>query len=150
MSAAKKMTRYSRQPDGEGWKGPVLVRGWLRVSRPWAHPIEVLVLMRKWMRVRRALNGAPGFLYFEYWQRIEQLVFGMHVGWSNEQALMPFDDHETHRDIAGWAIRSKLVVAMKLETFAVLPGQRLARLGGFHMARPGDDLPSDELFVLES
>ena len=147
MTAAKKMTRFTAPPEAASWTGPVLVRGWLRVRRPWAHPIQAIVLLRKWMRVRRALDTAPGFLYFEYWQRLEQLLFGMHVGWSNQQELAAFDDDATHRDIAGWAIRSTLVVAMKLETLAVLPDNRLVRLGGFSMSVPGDDLPTDTLFA---
>jgi heme-degrading monooxygenase HmoA len=145
MSGPKKMTRYPLAPESSSWDGPVVVRGWLRVRSPWRHPIEAATLIRKWRRVRKALDTAPGFRFFEYWQRLEQLLFGMHVGWSNQADLGAFDDHETHRDIATWAIRSTLVVAMKLETFGVTDDGRVIRLGGFHMAAKGDDLPEDEL-----
>jgi len=115
------------------------------VRSPWAHPVAAAILIRKWRRVRRSLNTAPGFRFFEYWQRLDQLLFGMHVGWSNQAELAMFDDHATHRDIATWAIRSTLVVAMKLESFAVMDDGRVIRLGGFHMAAVGADLPNDEL-----
>jgi heme-degrading monooxygenase HmoA len=148
MKRVKKMTRYPPAPEASTWHGPVLVRGWLRVRSPLAHPVAAVILIRKWRRVRKALDRAPGFRFFEYWQRLEQLLFGMHVGWSNQEELMSFDMDPAHHDIAAWATRSGFVVAMKLETVAVTADGRLLRLGGFHMVAAGDELPDDELLRL--
>lgn len=142
------MTRYQPAPEASSWQGPVLVRGWLRVRSPWMHPVAALTLIRKWRRVRKALDSAPGFRFFEYWQRLEQLVFGMHVGWSNPEELVSFDMDPAHHDIAAWATRSTFVTAMKLEKFALLPDGRVVTLGGFHMMAAGDQLPADELLRL--
>lgn len=145
MRRVKKMTRYPQAPEASSWEGPVLVRGWLRVQSPWAHPVAAVTLIRKWRRVRKSLDAAPGFKFIEYWQRLEHLLFGMHVGWSNQLELGSFDADPAHHDIAAWATRSAFVTAMKLETFALMAGGRVVRLGGFHMAASDDELPPDEL-----
>ncbi len=142
----KRMTRYPAAPDAAAWTGPVIVRGWLRVRRPLAHPLAVLTLARKWTSVVRATRAAPGYRFFEYWQRMDQLVLGMHVGWSNQTELNAFDTHPAHRDISRWASRSSLVIAMKLETYADHGDGRLERLSGFHIAASDEDLPTDLLF----
>ena len=123
-----------------------MVRGWLRVRQPWRHPLAVLTLYRKWLRVRRDVGRADGFLWFEYWQRLESLLFGMHIGWSNREELALFDDYESHRDIAKWAIASKLVVAMKLQTMAKAGDGRIIDCGGFYMCSDESDLADDTLF----
>ena len=98
------------------------------------------------MRVRRDVAKADGFLSFEYWQRIESLLFGMHVGWSSREQLARFDDVESHRDIAKWAIASKLVIAMKLQTMAKADDGRIVDFGGFYIFSDESDLAEDALF----
>ena len=146
MSSGKHMVRIPPDGAGEGWTGPVMVRGWLRVREPWAHPLAVLTLMRKWMRLKRDVNRSEGFLSFEYWQRLESLLFGMHVGWSNREQLDRFYEYESHRDIARWATASPLIRAMKLETMASIGNGRIAHLGGFYICNDESDLRSDSLF----
>jgi hypothetical protein len=143
---SKKMTRISPDPDAELWTGPVLVRGWLRVRRPWLHPIAVVKLARKWLRLKADVDRGEGFLSFEYWQRLNALLFGMHVGWRSQAELMSFYRTPSHRDIAAFATRSSLVRAMKLETLAVDPHGRIIHLGGFVINTDESDLPSDALF----
>jgi hypothetical protein len=140
------MVRMQPARSAEEWTGPVMVRGWLRIRSPWRHPFAVLTLFRKWMRVRRDVERADGFLWFEYWQRLESLLFGMHVGWSNREKLALFDDYESHRDIAKWAIASKLVIAMKLQTMAKGEEGRIIDLGGFYICFDESDLAADALF----
>jgi heme-degrading monooxygenase HmoA len=146
MSATKRMVRIRPTPEDASWTGPVLVRGWLRIRDPWRHPLEVIALYRRWRRVRRDLNTAKGFRSFEYWQRLESLLFGMHVGWSNNDELGEFRDCPSHREISRWAMASRLVIAMKLETLAVDADGRLINLGGFYVCRTDADLPADALF----
>jgi heme-degrading monooxygenase HmoA len=142
----KKMTRIGPDPDAELWTGPVLVRGWLRVRRPWLHPIAVVNLARKWLRLKADVDRGEGFLSFEYWQRLNALLFGMHVGWRSQAELMSFYRTPSHRDIAAFATRSALVRAMKLETLAIDPRGRIIHLGGFVINTDESDLPSDSLF----
>jgi heme-degrading monooxygenase HmoA len=146
MSTAKRMVRLPPTSGSTAWTGPVLIRGWLRVRHPWRHPIAAVQLTLKWRRVRRALDGAPGFLSFEYWQRLESLLFGMHVAWATHEDSDKFDRHPSHVDIARWAMKSRLICAMKLETLAVDGDGRIIRLGGFHISERESDLPGDALF----
>jgi hypothetical protein len=140
------MVRIPPGPGAEHWTGPVLVRGWLRMGAPRRHPLAVVILFRKWRRVRRDAGLADGFLSFEYWQRLESLLFGMHVGWSSREQIARFDDVESHRDIAKWAIASKLVIAMKLQTMARADDGRIIDFGGFYMCSDEGDLAKDALF----
>lgn len=142
----KRMTRLPPGPGGEQWTGPVLVRGWLRVRDPWRHPVAVLRLHRKWRRLKNDVDRGQGFLSFEYWQRLNALVFGMHVGWSSNAELQAFYQTPSHRDIAAFATRSPLVRAMKLETMAIDAQDHVIRLGGFFISTDESDLPSDSLF----
>lgn len=142
----KRMVRIPPNPAAAHWNGPVMVRGWLRVRNPWRHPLAVMILFKKWIRVRRDVGRADGFLWFEYWQRFESLLFGMHVGWSSREKLVRFDDYESHRDIAKWAVASKLVVAMKLQTMARADDGRIIDFGGFYMFSDKSDLAEDTLF----
>lgn len=146
MSDGKHMVRIPPDRAGEEWTGAVMVRGWLRVREPWLHPFAVLTLIRKWMRVKRDVDRANGFLSFEYWQRLESLVFGMHVGWSSREGLDRFYEYQSHRDIAKWATASPLIRAMKLETLAMRDNGGIAHLGGFYICTEEGDLPSDSLF----
>src|SRR6266480_439548 len=84
----KRMTRVPAGPGAENWTGPVLVRGWLRVREPWRHPVAVLMLFRKWSRLKKDVDRGEGFLSFEYWQRLNALLFGMHVGWRSHAELL--------------------------------------------------------------
>jgi heme-degrading monooxygenase HmoA len=140
------MTRLPPGRGGEQWTGPVLVRGWLRVRDPWRHPVAVLRLHRKWRRLKKDVDRGQGFLSFEYWQRLNALVFGMHVGWSSNAELQAFYQTPSHRDIAAFATRSPLVRAMKLETMAIDAQDQVIRLGGFFISTDESDLPSDSLF----
>jgi hypothetical protein len=140
------MKRIPAGPGAEQWSGPVLVRGWLRVREPWKRPLAVVKLYRKWLRLKRDVDRGPGFLSFEYWQRFELLLFGMHVGWSSQASLLDFYQTPSHRDIAGFATRSRLVRAMKLETIAVDANGTVLRLGGFVISAEPSDVPDEELF----
>jgi len=146
MSGAKRMFRIPPAPEGEGWTGPVLVRGWLRLRRPWMHSVATLRLALKWRRVRKDLDRATGFVSFEYWQRLEVLVLGMHVGWTTYEDSGRFRDVPSHVDIARWATASQLVCAMKLETLALTTDGQLIRLGGFYICERESDIPRDSLF----
>jgi heme-degrading monooxygenase HmoA len=146
MSERKRMVRIPPMRPGEDWTGPVMVRGWLRVRRPWRRPFAVLTLFRKWVRVKRDVDRAEGFLSFEYWQRLESLTFGMHVGWESNEQLQRFNDCPSHRDIAGWAMASPLICAMKLETMAMTDDGCIDRLGGFYIIAEEGDLSPDALF----
>jgi len=148
MSGVKRMIRIPAGPESASWTGPVLIRGWLRLRRPWRHPLAALRLALKWRRVRRDLDQAAGFVSFEYWQRLEALVLGMHVGWETYEDSARFADVPSHTDIARWATASRLVCAMKLETLAVSVDGRIIRLGGFYICEREDDLPRDSLFPL--
>jgi heme-degrading monooxygenase HmoA len=141
--------RMTRLPVGSGaatWTGPVLIRGWLRVRQPWLHPIAVAKLARKWSRLKRDVDRGKGFLSFEYWQRLDALVFGMHVGWSSNAELQAFYRTKSHRDIAAFATASPLVRAMKLETMALGAEDKIIRLGGFFICTDESDLPNESLF----
>jgi heme-degrading monooxygenase HmoA len=140
------MTRLPAGPGAEQWTGPVLVRGWLRVRQPWRRPIAVLRLFRKWTRLKKDVDRGDGFLSFEYWQRLNLLVFGMHVGWSSHADLLAFYRTPSHRDIAAFATASPLVRAMKLETIAIDADDHIIRLGGFVVYTDESDLPNDSLF----
>jgi heme-degrading monooxygenase HmoA len=140
------MTRLPAGPGAEQWTGPVLVRGWLRVRQPWRRPIAVLRLFRKWTRLKEDVDRGDGFLSFEYWQRLNLLVFGMHVGWSSQADLLAFYRTPSHRDIAAFATASPLVRAMKLETLAIGGDDQIIRLGGFFICTDESDLPNDSLF----
>jgi heme-degrading monooxygenase HmoA len=142
----KKMTRLAPGPGAEQWAGPVLVRGWLRLRQPWRHPLAVVKLFVKWSRLKKDVDRGEGFLSFEYWQRINRLLFGMHVGWSSHAELLAFYRTPSHRDIAAFATASTLVRAMKLETFAIDADNRIVRLGGFFVCTDASDLPEDSLF----
>jgi heme-degrading monooxygenase HmoA len=142
----KRMTRLPAGPGAEQWTGPVLVRGWLRVRQPWRHPIAVLRLFGKWSRLKKDVDRGDGFLSFEYWQRLNLLVFGMHVGWSSQADLLAFYRTPSHRDIAAFATASPLVRAMKLETIAIDADDHIIRLGGFVICTDESDLPNDSLF----
>ena len=142
----KRMTRLPPGHDAELWTGPVLVRGWLRVRRPWLHPVAALTLIRKWTRLKKDVDGGIGFLSFEYWQRLDCLVFGMHVGWRSQAELLAFYRTPSHRDIAAFATTSPFVRAMKLETMAIGDSDRLVRLGGFVICADHGDLADDALF----
>lgn len=142
----KRMTRLAAGPGAEQWTGPVLVRGWLRVRKPWLHPVAALILVRKWSRLKHDVDRGTGFLSFEYWQRLDALVFGMHVGWSCHAELQAFYRTPSHHDIAAFATASPLVRAMKLETIAIDANDRLIRLGGFHVSTDESDLADDALF----
>jgi heme-degrading monooxygenase HmoA len=144
--SVKRMTRLPPGPGGEQWAGPVLVRGWLRVRHPWRHPVAVIKLARKWSRLKKDVDRGQGFLSFEYWQRLNALVFGMHVGWSSNAELQAFYQTPSHRDIAAFATRSPLVRAMKLETMAIDAEDQVIRLGGFFICKDESDLPDDSLF----
>jgi heme-degrading monooxygenase HmoA len=144
--SAKRMTRLPAGPDSEQWTGPVLVRGWLRVRDPWRHPFALLKLARKWLRLKKDVDRGKGFLSFEYWQRWESLLFGMHVGWSSNAELQAFYRTPSHRDIAAFATASRLVRAMKLETMAIATDGRIIRLGGFFICTDQSDLARDSLF----
>lgn len=146
MSAKKRMVRFPGAPEGEGWTGPVLVRGWLRLRRPWVHPVAAMTLALKWRRVRSDLDRATGFLSFEYWQRLDVLVFGMHVGWTTYEDSGRFSGYPSHLDIASWATASRLICAMKLETLALDTDGRLIRLGGFYICERESDVPPESLF----
>ncbi len=148
MIARKSMVRIPPDRAGEEWTGPVMVRGWLRVCQPWRHPFAVLTLLRKWIRLKRDVDRASGLLFFEYWQRLDALVFGMHVGWSDREHLDHLYECESHRDIAKWATASPLIRAMKLETMAISGDGRIAHLGGFYICAEESDLPNDSLFPL--
>src|SRR5258708_27844674 len=112
----KRMTRLAPTPGADEWPGPVLVRGWLRVRTPAMHPVACLKLFKKWLRLKKDVDHGQGFVSFEYWQRFNQLVFGMHVGWSSNAELSSFYRTPSHKDIAAFATKSDLVRAMKLET----------------------------------
>ena len=142
----KRMTRLPAGPGGEQWTGPVLVRGWLRVRDPWRHPLALLKLARKWSRLKKDVDRGKGFLSFEYWQRWESLLFGMHVGWSSNAELQAFYRTPSHRDIAAFATASRLVRAMKLETMAIDTNGQIIQLGGFFICTDQSDLPEDSLF----
>src|SRR5205814_8211303 len=142
----KRMTRVPAGPGAENWTGPVLVRGWLRVREPWRHPVAVLMLFRKWSRLKKDVDRGEGFLSFEYWQRLNALLFGMHVGWRSHAELLTFYRTPSHRDIAAFATASPLVRAMKLETIAIDTEDRIIRLGGFFICADESDLPNDSLF----
>ena len=148
--SAKRMTRLPAGREAESWTGPVLVRGWLRIRTPWRHPIAAMKLLRKWIRLKNDVDRGVGFLSFEYWQRFEVLVFGMHVGWRSNAELQAFYQTPSHRDIAAFATRSPLVRAMKLETIAIASGNRILHLGGFFICADRRDLPSDSLFPGET
>jgi len=142
----KQMTRLHVGPGAEHWTGPLLVRGWLRVRQPWLRPVAVLKLVRKWSRLKNDVDHGKGFLSFEYWQRLDVLVFGMHVGWSSNAELQAFYRTPSHRDIAAFATASPLVRAMKLETMAIDAEDHIIRLGGFVICTEESDLPNDSLF----
>lgn len=142
----KRLTRLPAGPGAEHWTGPVLVRGWLRVREPWLHPVAALTLVRKWMRLKKDVDRGDGFLSFEYWQRLNALVFGMHVGWSSHAELQIFYRTPSHRDIAAYATASPLVRAMKLETLAIDAEGHIIHLGGFFICADESDLPNDSLF----
>jgi heme-degrading monooxygenase HmoA len=144
--SGKRMTRLPPGPGGEQWAGPVLVRGWLRVRDPWRHPVAVIKLARKWSRLKKDVDRGQGFLSFEYWQRLKELVFGMHVGWTSNAELHAFYQTPSHRDIAAFAAKSPLVRAMKLETMAIDAEDQVIRLGGFFICKDESDLPDDSLF----
>jgi len=144
--SGKRMTRLPAGSGAENWTGPVLVRGWLRVRDPWRHPIVVLKLARKWSRLKKDVDHGKGFVSFEYWQRLESLLFGMHVGWSSNAELLSFYKTPSHRDIAAFATKSPFVRAMKLETIAIDAEDQIIRLGGFVICTDEGDLPSDGLF----
>jgi hypothetical protein len=146
MSVAKRMLRIPPVGEGAGWAGPVLVRGWLRLRHPWLHPLATLQLALKWRRVRKDLDRAAGFVSFEYWQRLETLVLGMHVGWRTYADSQGFADVPSHVDIARWATASRLVCAMQLETLALTGDGHLLRLGGFYICEREADIPPDALF----
>lgn len=148
MSGAKRMVRIPAGPESTSWTGPVLIRGWLRLRQPWRRPLAALTLALKWRSVRRDLARAPGFASFEYWQRLESLVLGMHVGWATYEDSARFADVASHVDMARWATASRLVRAMKLETVALSPDGRLIRLGGFYISEQESDIPRDSLFPL--
>jgi heme-degrading monooxygenase HmoA len=148
--SGKRMTRIDPDPGAGTWLGPVLVRGWLRVRPPWRHPFAAMTLLRKWRRLKHDVDRGNGFLSFEYWQRLDQMVFGMHVGWRSNAELQEFYPIASHRDIAKYATKSSLVCAMKLETFAVDSDGRLNRLGGFYICERESDLPSDSLFPVRA
>ena len=140
------MTRLPAGPSAEHCTGPVLVRGWLRVRHPWLHPAAALTLVRKWSRLKKDVDRSDGFLSFEYWQRLDALVFGMHVGWNSYAELQAFYKTPSHRDIAAFATGSSLVRAMKLETMAIDADDHIIRLGGFYICEDESDLPNDSLF----
>ncbi len=142
----KRMTRVPAGAGAENWTGPVLVRGWLRVREPWRHPVAVLMLFRKWSRLKKDVDRGEGFLSFEYWQRLNALLFGMHVGWRSHAELLTFYRTPSHRDIAAFATASPLVRAMKLETIAIDTEDRIIRLGGFFICADESDMPNDSLF----
>lgn len=144
------MTRLPAGTGAENWTGPVLIRGWLRVRDPWLHPIAVAKLIGKWSRLKKDVDRGEGFLSFEYWQRLESLVFGMHVGWSSNAELLAFYRTPSHRDIAAFAMATPLVRAMKLETMAIDAEGGLIHLGGFYICADDSDLPSDALFPAPS
>ena len=110
------------------------------------HPVALLKLARKWSRLKKDVDRGKGFLSFEYWQRWESLLFGMHVGWSSNAELTAFYRTPSHRDIAAFATASRLVRAMKLETIAIDTQGRIIRLGGFFICTDPNDLPGDSLF----
>ena len=142
----KRMTRLSASPGAELWTGPVLVRGFLRLRQPWRHPLGVVSLYRKWLRLKADVDQGEGFRSFEYWQRLESLVLGMHVGWSSHASLQSFYRTPSHYAIAAFATASPLVIAMKLETLAIATDDRIIRLGGFYICADEHDLPDDVLF----
>jgi len=144
--SVKRMTRLPASEGAEEWSGPVLIRGWLRARDPLIHPVACVKLVRKWSRLKRDVDRGAGFLSFEYWQRLDQLVFGMHVGWRSHAELLSFYQTPSHKDIAAFAMRSALVRAMKLETLAIDDRSRVIRLGGFTIQADQSDLPSDSLF----
>jgi hypothetical protein len=146
MTGTKRFVRIPAAPEGAGWTGPVLIRGWLRLRRPWTHPLATLLLALKWRRVRRDVARAPGFVSFESWQRLEALVLGMHVGWTTYEKSGRFSDVPSHVDIARWATASRLVCAMKLETLALTTDGQLIRLDGFYICERESDIPPDSLF----
>ncbi len=143
------MTRIPAGPDAESWRGPVLIRGWLRVRDPWLHPIAAMKLIKKWSRLKKDVDRGPGFLSFEYWQRLESFVFGMHVGWRSNAELLAFYRTPSHHDISVFAMATPLVRAMKLETLALGHEGRVIRLGGFYICSDDSDLPSDSFFPEE-
>ena len=142
------MTRLPPTAGVEQWSGPVLVRGWLRVRRPMLHPVDCLKLIKKWLRLKKDVDQGQGFISFEYWQRLDQLVFGMHVGWSTNAELNSFYQTPSHKDISAFAMRSDLIRAMKLETLAMDEQGHMMRLGGFVICTDNSDLPIDSLFPL--
>ena len=144
--SVKRMKRLPASEGAEEWSGPVLIRGWLRAREPLMHPVACVKLIRKWARLKRDVDRGAGFLSFEYWQRLDQLVFGMHVGWSSNAELLSFYQTPSHKDIAAFAMRSALVRAMKLETLAIDERSRVIRLGGFTIQTDEGDLPNDSLF----
>jgi heme-degrading monooxygenase HmoA len=142
----KRMTRLPEGPGAAHWTGPVLIRGWLRLRQPWKHPIALVKLATKWRRLKKDVDHGPGFVSFEYWQRLESLLFGMHVGWSSNAELMSFYKTPSHRDIAAFATASPLVRAMKLETIGLDGDDHIIRLGGFFISADESDLAPDLLF----
>ena len=140
------MTRLAPTAGADQWTGPVLVRGWLRARTPMLHPVDCAKLIRKWLRLKADVNRGKGFLSFEYWQRFEQLVFGMHVGWASNEKLISFYRTPSHKDISTFAMRSDLVRAMKLETLAIDGAGHVMRVSGFVICADDSDLPNDALF----
>ena len=114
------------------------------------HPVDCVKLIKKWLRLKKDVDRGQGFLSFEYWQRLDQLVFGMHVGWRSDAELKSFYQTPSHKDIAAFAMRSGLIRAMKLETLAMDDRGQVIRLGGFVICTDSTDLPIDSLFPLAS
>lgn len=146
-SSAGSNKRYiSIPPDPEAvsWKGPVVSRGWLVGRSPLLHPVASIHLLLKWIRLKRELNRAPGLLSFEYRLRFDAYLFGMYVCWRSKEDEMEFYRTSSHRDIAEWAMKARLIPALKLEHLALDANQRLIALGGFYACEREEVMPSND------
>lgn len=142
--AAKRYVPLPPDPEAASWKGPVVSRGWLCAKNPWLHPFAVISLFLQWLKLKRDLDRSAGLLLFEYRIRLEALLFGMHVCWRNKEAEEAFYKSSSHKTLAEWAMRSKLLPALKLEHLAMDASRRIIRLGGFYACESEADLPAGD------
>lgn len=146
-SSRKRYVPIPPDPEAASWNGPVVSRGWLCARDPWRHPIAVVSLFLQWLRLKRQLDKAPGLLLFEYRFRFDCLLFGMHICWRSKEDERVFYKTSSHQTIADWAMRARLLPAVKLEHLALDSTSRIIRLGGFYACEQEGDLPpGDFLF----
>ena len=75
------------------------------------------------------------------------MLFGMHVAWRSQADEQRFYERSAaHRDIAQWAMASRMIPAVKLDHLALDTSGRVIRLGGFYACAHGVNVPTDALF----